>query len=135
MAEAQAKVGDKVTARRLFQFCFDHSSKDTAALPVEQARARIGEAFNLPEDTPREVRLSLLEEGITLIEKDGGLTDFDHDASCAVLWYASLAQTPEERMCALGWLRQAMPAPRKYFIFGFERGLGSISTLLIPPAN
>ena len=118
LSRGLAKACDTTAARRLFQFCWEHAATAADALPIERARIRIHEASVLVAATPVEETRRLLEEGITLFEQHEGLVSFDADAIDAVWFYAEVAQTPEQRARAVGWLREALPSARKLLRYG-----------------
>jgi tetratricopeptide (TPR) repeat protein len=117
-----AKAGDTTAARRLFQFCFDHAA-EADILPLERARSLIQEASVLEAATPVEETRCLLEEGITLFEQyEGFVSLVSIDVIDAVWLYAEVAQTPDQRARAVGWLRQTLPLVQELVPYGLPHG-------------
>jgi tetratricopeptide (TPR) repeat protein len=111
-----AEAGDTTAARRLYQFCSDHAMESDAS-PVERAYTLIDEAHVLIAVTPVEETQRLLEEGIMLFEQHKGMAPYGN-VIIAVSVYAKFAETPVQRMRAVGWLRQLLPPAQQLLRHG-----------------
>lgn len=116
LSRGLAKAGDTTAARRLFQVCFDHAMEADAS-PVYGAYTRIDEAFALEAATPVEETRRLLEEGITLFEQHKGMAPYGNVID-AVWLYATVVETPVQRMRAVGWLQQLLSPAQQLLRLG-----------------
>jgi tetratricopeptide (TPR) repeat protein len=124
IAEGVAASGDAPCARRIFRLTWDHTGTDPTASGSDRGHARLAEALALTAETPRDELMSLMEEGLTLLEGEGQLGY--HDALRALCLYADRAKTPEQKARAMRLLHLAMPRASELAAYGFGVALMSL---------
>src|SRR5207244_1812241 len=76
----------------------------------EAGRTLLKEGIVMAGKIPNTELLCLVEDGLMLLEPKIGPVDYDW--MTAVFLHAVVAQTPEQRARAIGWLRKTIPASR-----------------------